>query len=145
MKIKNIKIYLFITYLFFTPLTYANACDYLYPQFIVNDVNQWANLSAKSVFDNTKKQTLAKAKKEHNQGIKLATLLKDQGKLGSLVIYTCGNKNLSFEISELLTSDPEKSDYHLVISNKHFFKLVTKQGSQPLLKKISKIKLMSVN
>lgn len=118
----------------------ARDCNIGAPSFQVDGKEQWGK-SAEEIFDKASKTPLAKGRKGSTEGIQLKSLLTPFTTKGTLAVYTCGKKTLNFEVKDLLSDDKTKSDYALILARKGFFKIVTEDGSKPVLKKINQIKL----
>lgn len=123
----------------------ANECNYKYPSFLVDGVEQWDKLSAKEIYAKAgDKITLTKAYRGEKEGISLGILIKPHAKQGTLVVHACKrNKSVTYDVKDLFSDTSKAPTYVLILSRNNFFKMITTDNSQPVLKKINSFKLIT--
>lgn len=107
-------------------------------------------MSAEEIFEAYPKEKIPHDSNVNKVGIKLSALLKPlNGKSGTLQISTCGKKERVFSSGDLLSKEPQKSQYYLALTRKDTLKLVhatdpDSKGDQ-ILKRITGIEVLTTS
>lgn len=139
----NIKKILFLLLVISSSLLHAEECNEFAVSFMVDGVDKWKGLSTTEIVQRENEINASSSAKGNDKGIELKVLISPYAKKGTLIVYACGGKSKSFEVTDLLSGVSEKSDLFLTLSKKGFFKLVNANNSKPMLKKVYQLKLVN--
>lgn len=88
-----------------------------------------------------------KARQGSKQGVLLSELFEKGVKVGSITVYNCGEKSVTFSLAELRQAAVDAKQLFLVLSKKRVLKLVRTQGREEkgtsVLMRVTRVQVVS--
>jgi hypothetical protein len=129
------------------PSAYACDEDDGRPTIVSNGKVVFSGRPAEDVFDDFPLEDLPlKVRQAGKQGIPLLALFESDANSGSVVLTSCGGRNVSFSLQELREKNDDESQIFLVITKKRVLKLVRarpKKKGEALLLRVTGITIVS--